>query len=175
MNILKNRLANKRKNIYERNNIYGDKDIKLTFKKGIKSVDIPNIFFNNYFQGKNSYCKFFKSECKRIINGNIDFESYNLKGLNRTKKIEERINKIFLETYGYSYELPYLHRISKKDNERFQILYTNKENEIIIVDLYHLLIPAKDYEHKETIKNPQIHYEEVKGYTIGLEEIICNL
>lgn len=52
MNILKNRLANKRKNIYERNNIYGDKDIKLTFKKGIKSVDIPDIFFNNYFKAR---------------------------------------------------------------------------------------------------------------------------
>jgi hypothetical protein len=175
MNILKNRLANKRNSIYKRNNIYGDKDFKLIFKNGIKSVDIPNIFFNNYFQGKNSYYKFFKSECNRIINGNIDFESYNLKGLNRTKRIEERINKIFLETYGYSYELPYLHRISKKDNERLQLLYTNKENEIIIVDLYHLLIPAIDYEHKETTKNPQLHYEEVKVYKIGLEEIISNL
>ena len=169
MNILKNRLANKR------NNIYGDKDFKLTFKNGIKSVDIPNIFFNNYFQSKNSYYKFLKNECNRIINGNIDFESYNLKGLNRTKRIEERINKIFLETYGYNYELPYLHRISKKDNERLQLLYTNKENEIIIVDLYHLLIPAKDYEHKETQKNHELHYEEVKVYKIGLEEIISNL
>lgn len=52
-----------------------------------------------------------------------------------------------------------------KEFERLKELENkNKENEIIIVDLYHLLIPAKDYEHKETIKNPQIHYEEVRFY-----------
>ena len=43
MNILKNRLANKK------NNIYGEEKFKLSFKNGIKSIDVSNIYFNNFF------------------------------------------------------------------------------------------------------------------------------
>ena len=164
MNILRKRLDNRKKNIF------GDSRIKFTFKNNIRSIDIPNIYFNNYFKGNDDYYEFFKKECNKIINGNIDIDSYNIKSINRTVKIEERINTIYRETYGYSYTLPYLHRITKVGNERFQLVYTDKENEIIIIDLYHLLIPAVDHTHGEVVRNPKLHYEEVKNNKYDL----CN-
>ena len=175
MSILKKRSDNsslKATNLLNKKNIFGDKNLKLSFKSNIKSVDIPNIYFNNYFKGNDSYYSFFKKEYSRIINGNFDIETYNIKGLSLTKNnLYNRISKVFLETYGYTYRLPYLHRISKKNNEIFQIIYTDDNYEIIIVDLYHLLIPAIDHEHKEKNKNLKKHYDEVKNNKYNLNNI----
>ena len=43
MNILKNRLDNHKRNIF------GETNIKFTFKNGIQSVDISSLYFNNFF------------------------------------------------------------------------------------------------------------------------------
>ncbi len=91
-----------------------------------------------------------------------------------SKEIINKIEVIFKETYGYIYPLPYLHRISKDKNSRFQLVYTDKEHEIIIIDLYHLLIPAIDYEHKETQKNPELHYEKVMNYNYNLNNVFID-
>ncbi len=44
MNILRKRLDNRKKNIF------GDSRIKFVFKNNIRSIDIPNIYFNNYIE-----------------------------------------------------------------------------------------------------------------------------
>ena len=94
MSILKNRLDNHKSNMYKKANIFGSKNISFTFKTNMKSVNISSILFNNFFKSKDNYYNFVKKEYHRIINGNLDLDSYNLKPLFRNKTLEEKINKV---------------------------------------------------------------------------------
>ena len=79
--------------------------------------------------------------------------------------------------YSQSLKLPRINsygnpnRISSNNNKAFQLLYVDKTNEIILIDLYHLLIPAADHEHNETIKNPKLHYEVVKNNRFDISNV----
>lgn len=170
MNILKNRLAKQSKNMYQTSNIFGDSNLKLSFNKKMKSIDREDLYFNNYFKSNDSYFKFVKQEYHRFENGNIDFDTYSLKTVGNN--VKKRIEELYKETYGYVIlPLPFIHRISKNDNKAFQLFYFNKTNEIVLIDLYHLIIPAADHEHNEQIKNPKKHYEEVKNNHYNLIHI----
>ena len=170
MNILKNRSANNKKNIYQKSNIFGSSNISFTFQKGMKSIDREDLYFNNYFKSRNNYFKFVKKEYYNFINGKININDYTIKGLGNN--VKKRIEELYKETYGFiKLPLPYLHRISSNNNKAFQLLYVDKTNEIILIDLYHLLIPAADHEHNETIKNPKLHYEEVKNNRFDISNV----
>ena len=169
---LSNNLIDKNKK-----NIFGDEvDIHFNIKNNNKSVDIPEILFNNYFKSRNdSYYDFFKKEVKRIYYGNVNTDEYNFKGFNRTKKVENKIRTIMRKTYGYDYELPLLWRFSKRGNERFQFIVLEQTKEIIIFDLYHLLLPALDKYHNEKIKNPEKKYLRVKNNNYDLANALIDL
>lgn len=113
------------------------------------------------------YIDFAKKEFNRIRNGNIDIlEEYNDKYIGLNRKIQKRLSDVFYETYFYRInKLPYLKRITKKGNERFQLYYHQIDNnniEILFIDLYHLLIPAADKYVGEKEKNPKKVYEYYK-------------
>lgn len=153
-------------------NLFADSKTKFTFKNDMKSVDIPEILFTNFFQSKNEYFKIVKKEYKGLINGREDvIDSYNMKYINRNPEIENKINKIMLNTYGYALKLPMMWRLSKKGNPKLQFIVVEKTAEIIFIDLYHLFIPAADREHGESIKNPQLTYDECKEYRYDLKNI----
>ena len=131
MNILKNRSANNKKNIYQKSNIFGSSNISFNFQKGMKSIDREDLYFNNYFKNRNNYFRFVKKEYYNFINGKININDYTIKGLGNN--VKKRIEKLYKETYGFiKLPLPYLHRISYNNNKAFQLLYVDKTNEIIL-------------------------------------------
>ncbi len=160
-------------------NIFGNKNLNIVFKKGIRSINLSNHNFINYFyEFEKDYINFAKKEFKRLKNGSIDIlEEYNDKPIGMNKKIKARLTDIHYETYFYNFKLPFLKRITKIGNERFQLYYYQIDSnniEIIFIDLYHLLIPAADKGHKEKKANPKKTYEDYanKGADIDIKDLI---
>ena len=160
-------------------NIFGNKDLNITFKNGIRSIDLPDYNFINYFyEFEKDYINFAKKEFKRLKNGSVNIlEEYNDKPIGMNKKLKTKLTDVHYETYFYNFKLPFLKRITKIGNERFQLYYYRIDDdniEIIFIDLYHLLIPAADKEHKEKKANPKKTYEDYinKGADIDIKDLI---
>lgn len=160
-------------------NIFGNKNLNINFKNGIHSIDLPKYDFINYFyEFEKDYINFAKKEFKRLKNGNVDIlEEYNDKPIGMNKKLKTKFSEVHYETYFYNFKLPFLKRITKIGNERFQLYYYRIDDdniEIIFIDLYHLLIPAADKGHKEKKANPKKTYEDYinKGADIDIKDLI---
>lgn len=135
-------------------NIFGNEDLTISFKNGIKSVNLENYKFTNFLKSTDKdYIRIIRKEFNRLKNNNINIlEEYNDKPIGMTDKISEKLENVHYETYFYRIKLPFLKRITKIHNERLQLYYYLKDDnsiEIIFIDFYHLLIPAADHEHNE--------------------------
>ena len=147
--------------------IFGDKNLTLKFNHNMKSINLSNYNFINFLLVEDKiYIKFLKKEINRIENNTFDIlEEYNDKMIGMSPQLKTKIKDIYFQTYGKKINLPYLKRLTKKSNERFQLYYYKVSDNnylIIIVDLYHLLIPAADKSHNEKKKNPKQTYEKYK-------------
>lgn len=169
----KNILLNKSKN----KNILGE-ETRFTIKNNMKSVNIPELYFSNYFKSRNDYYKSVEKILKRLVTDSSSIKEFIHKDLNRNVEFDKRLEKIHLDTYNYSYgKIPFIYRLAHFGNSSFQIyLIGNSEySEIVFIDLYHLLLPAADCEHGEVVKNPIKHYNEVKSYKEDISSIITKV
>jgi len=166
--------------IADNNNIFGKKDFSITFKRGLKSVDLPSKNFINFLQRSDTnYISFIRKEIKKLYYGNVDILSeYKDKFITKDRETLSQMEAIFMETYGYNIRLPFLKRLSKIRNSRFQLFYKVIDEdtiEIMFIDLYHLIIPAADVEHGEEEANPENTYNEFKDSDYNLTEILSRL
>lgn len=160
-------------------NIFGDKDLKIVFKRNMVSVDIYDCDFYNYFNSDQiEYINFFKQEIKRLETRNFDIlKEYEFKriGLNDTLKC--RLKKIIYETYKCTIPIPFLNRLKKYNKKCFQLYYHIKTDsntcEIILVDLYHLAIFAPDRRKKSKNQNAHDTYlSKISTNITGIEDVL---
>lgn len=145
-------------------NFLGNPQVEFKFKEGLRSVDLPSLYFINYVDD-NELANFIKDEAIRFKKGDIDIlTEYKEKPIGMKSKILKRLNEVFYETYYYKTErLPYMKRLSNNYKKSFQMYYSYSKNnnivEVVFIDLYHLLIPAANKKRKETKANPEKYYK----------------
>ena len=116
-------------------NMFGSTTCKIDFGESLKSVNIENYMFTNYFANKKLFYKFVKNNIRVIPT------LYKFKELN-TKELQYYVEKI--------------------DVDNFIVRF---------IDLYHLVIPAPDYERGEKEEHSKEKYEFHKNDSINLSEI----
>jgi len=156
----------------KRTKIHG-MEIDFKIDSNIKSVDIESIFFTNFLKKDKVKYSFVKKEISRIKRNQIQLENYQIKEENYSKKNTERIKKIYEETYSSNNITPLI-RMKNLNSKEFQIYCQEKKGCYIIrlIDLHHLIVPAADKDHEEEKANPQKKYNEVKGGSIDLKDLI---
>ena len=153
--------------------------ISVDFNEALKSVDIPEILFNNFLESKkNPMTKYFKTQYRRILNNpsyNLldDYQIIPVKGSNNYR----RISKIVKETSGKHYEyselffrLKNINRETNIYNPGLQFYYVTEDDKykVIIIDLYHMVIPAHNKFYPGAPKNPKENYERHKNGSYNL-------
>ena len=161
-------------------NMFGSTTCKIDFGESLKSVNIENYMFTNYFANKKLFYKFVKNNIKGIVNNRIslvDSSLFETKLVNVDNdlflklKIESILN---LTSENRVRVIPTLYKFKELNNKELQY-YVEKidvDNFIVrFIDLYHLVIPAPDYERGEKEEHSKEKYEFHKNDSINLSEI----
>lgn len=109
-------------------NFLGNTQVEFKFKEGLRSVDLPSLYFINYVDD-NELANFIKDEAIRFKKGDIDIlTEYKEKPIGMKSKILKRLNEVFYETYYYKTErLPYMKRLSPDVNKKRKEIKVNLE------------------------------------------------
>lgn len=157
--------------------IFDDSKESFEIDEALKSVNIPQHFFSNYFKSnKDVMYKFFKKQYQLIKSSNYNIlEYFELKNVEFKDNLsEKKIIDIIKETFDKEIELNKIYRFKNNDNPAFQ-LYVNKENDnsykIIIIDLYHLVIPAVDRFRGSKKAHIEKDYDRIKLYNYCLSNV----
>lgn len=155
------------------------KRIEVDFSDALESVDIPDIYFNNYLESRKSpMTKYFKSQYKRMLNSenyNLleDYEIKPVKGNSNYKKISKIVKKTSGNHYDYSELFFRLKNINRKTNFynpglQFYYILQDDKYKIIFIDLYHMVIPAHNRDYPGAPKNPMENYDRHKNGSYNL-------
>lgn len=175
MSILKKNLING--NQIKSKNIFGEKNPTVYFNENICSTDIPQYFFINYIDSpKSQIVKKLKNEKRRFVSNDVIYEEeYEIKPVENRKNEQKRIDMVLQKTVGIStVDLNLLYRLKCYANQALQFFFLDKLNgeyEVLIIDLYHLIVPAADKDHNERKANPKKTYNEHKDAKYNLSEI----
>lgn len=113
----------KNNNLFSQNslisNFLGKPQVEFRFKEGLRSIDLPSLYFINYVDDK-ELASFIKEEAIRFKKVNIDIlTEYKEKPIGIKSKILKRLNEVFYETYYYKTErLPFMKRLSPDANKK---------------------------------------------------------
>lgn len=161
-----------KKSFFEKNIL--DKRTRIDFSDALISVDIPEILFNNFFEAKKSpMTLYFKKQYKKIIYDkeyNI-FEDYNVipvKGAKLYKKLSIIIKKTSGMHYSYDKLFFRLKNINLETNFynaglQFYFVVEEDKYKIVVIDLFHMVIPAHNCDYPGLPKNPTANYEQHKN------------
>ena len=108
---------------------------------------------------------------KKEVNFDSEYEIKDIKG----KKEQKKIDEILKQTLGMpSINISTIFRLKYIDNPALQFFFLDDYNgnyHIIIVDIYHLILPAPDKEHHENVANPKKKYNEHKDASYCISNI----
>lgn len=161
-------------------NIFGEDEPNIFFNKNIKSTKIPHMYFTNFIDNKKSpIIKTLKTEKRRILKKQVNFDNeYEIKNIIYKSIERKKIDTILKNTLGISipnYTL--LWRLKYIVNPKIQYYFLDNLDgtyEIVIVDIYHLILPAPDKSHKEKKPNPKKTYNEHSLASYCLSNIYKN-
>lgn len=166
------------KSLFDENIV--SKRFNLIFDDALKSVDMPEILFNNYFESRKSpMTSYFKKQYSRLRNNasyNLlnDYEIKPVKGNANYKKISKIVKKTSGKKYDYNemfFRLKNINRETGFYNAGLQFYYILKNDSFIIIaiDLYHMIIPAHNRDYTDMPKDPVKNYEMHKstGYDLS--------
>ena len=145
-------------------NIFGEDEPNIFFNSNIKSVKIPHLYFTNFINNKKSpLVNTLKQERRRIIKKQVDYDNeYEIKNIEYRNNERKKISKILYDTIGIKIpDYSLLWRLKYIINPSIQYFFLDNLDgtyEIIIVDIYHLILPAPDKSHKEKKANPKKTY-----------------
>ena len=156
----------------------------ITIGKSLNSINLEKEFFTNYVNTPNQKVyKIIEEFYKKYIN-NIDtiFKDYISDDLYDNGKPINRLITLINETNGSNYsrkDLPSIYKLKniKEPKIHLYIKIINKSIVILLIDLYHLSIPADIYLNhqltkKITLKDLSILYNKYKNYNYNLNHII---
>lgn len=157
--------------------LFDDSKEIINYKLALKSVNLPEHYFCNFFKSKKcDMYKFVKRELSAMKYDNYNvYDRFKLKDVEYTYNLsEDKINDIVFATYGEYKNIKFIYRLKHNDNPAFQ-LYVNKINlneyEVLIIDLYHLVIPAADKAKGKKIADIITDYDCVKNYNFCLSNL----
>ena len=158
--------------------LFDDTKEELEIDNALKSIHLPVYCFSNFLKSeKDVMFKFVRSEYKKMNNINYNiFEHFELKNVdfNRKNISQEKVSKITEETFGSKMQINMIYRFKNLSNPAFQ-LYISKQNnddfKVIIIDLYHLVIPAADKSKGRKTADLKADYDDVKNYNVCLSNI----
>ena len=161
-------------------NMFGSTTCKIDFGESLKSVNIEMYSFTNYFANKKIFYKFVKKNINDIVNDRISLVDSNLFETKLVNIDNDFFLKLKIENIlGLMSEkkirvIPTLYKFKELNNKELQY-YVEKidvDNFIVrFIDLYHLVIPAPDYEKGETEEHSKEKYESHKNDDFNLSEI----
>ena len=158
-------------------NIFDDSKEKFNFDNAYKSVNIPKYYFTNYLDSKKSnFYKFIRRQSKLMLNANYSiFDNFELKDVNYGANLKkEKIEQIVFETRAIKRECNLIYRFKNNLNPAFQLYVDKVDNnnyDVLIIDLYHLVIPAADKYYGKKVADLKADYDKVKNNSICLSEI----
>lgn len=162
-------------------NVFGKSDVSIDFGKSLKSVNTGDMYmFTNFFENKGVRYKFAKKNISSIINNKIslvneDLFEMKLVNLENDYFLNLKIDEILYLTTGKRIrKMPTLYKFKDKINKELQYYVEKKDTdnfEIKFIDIYHLVIPAPNYDLGETEEHSQKIYEIHKYGDVCLSEI----
>lgn len=166
----------KTKNIFSSQNLFKNfKDYEIDFSECLKSVNIRNINFTNYF--RSSKDNLYKA-VKRLVKTSSEITEEDFVLTEYTDENDSknyRIKCILEETRKKRIsELPMLYKFKYIPNPAIQFFVKKSDYVLLVVfiDIYHLAIPAPNFELGETVENSRLNYLRCKDYDYGLENIV---
>lgn len=174
MSILQKNLIKNKKNITK--NIFGEREPNIFFHENIKSVNLPKYYFTNYIDDKKSpLIKLLKRERGKFIRKQVNFDKeYELKSID-TNKEQLKVDEILKNTIGInSIPVKTIFRLKSIDNPSVQFFFLDDYQgnyKVLFIDLYHLVLPARDLSRKEKKANPKKTYENHKMANYCLSNI----
>lgn len=146
-----------------------DQKIEFDFSNALKSVNIPNALFVNFFKGKNDEMfKFTKKQYKKLVNGNFDLENeyYNKPIIINSEMLKQRLLKIYNVTQGKKItefsQMMYRLKHRKNSNLQLYVMDVDDKIEVCFIDIYHLGIFANDNDVTDRRKRSSENYEKNK-------------
>ncbi len=125
------------------------------FSESLRSIDIEELNFINYFSGPRSVMfKFVKKEYKKLLHLKTDLDNeYEMKVVN----VEHEFNKnkltiIYSKTIEQEIEeIPLMYKLKNLINPNLQlyVICVNGVFKVCFIDIYHLAIPTKEQNVKE--------------------------
>lgn len=174
MNILQKNSINEINNGIKKN-IFGEKSPNVSFNSNIKSVNLPEFYFTNFLEKRAPMVGCLKRERRKFLQKSINYDAeYEIKSID-TNKEQKKIDKILKETINMS-SIPVsrLLRLKSINNPDLQFFFKddNEGNyEVLFIDIYHLVLPARNKFYKEKKANPKKKYDEHKHENYCLSNI----
>lgn len=183
MSILQKNLLNKNllniKSVGSSLNIFGCSQPTIKFNKNIKSIDAKQYYFINKLSStKSVLAKRIKGDQRRFANHEIDIDKeFEIKYILDQKGEQKKMNYILNNTIGKTVPVLSCVRLKTIGNEGLQYYVSDDYNggsEVVLIDLYHLFIPAADKQKGEKHPNSKQTYNEHVLDAHDLSEIIIS-
>ena len=169
------------KSLFEKNVL--KERIGVDFSDSLKSVDMPKNLFNNFFQSKKApLVGYFKRQYYQMINDedyNLleDYEIKDVYGTEYFKKIYQIVRETSGMNLSHDIRIRRLKKIRRKNEPynpgvQFYYILNKKDYKIIVIDLYHMIIPAHNSDYPDFPKNPVLNYKNHKSGNYDLSNFI---
>ena len=181
MSILQKNSLNKNtlsiKSIGNSTNIFGSSQPIIKFNINIKSIDVKKYYFINKISStKSVLAKKIKNDQRRFLNHDIDIDKeFEIKYILDQKGEQKKLDYILNNTIGKTVPVLSCVRLKTIGNESLQYYVSDDYSggtEVVLIDLYHLFIPAKDKSREEKHPNTRNTYYEHINDKHDLSEII---
>lgn len=176
--------------VFSNNNIFNSSSFKtsefkltnkkVNFSKAMKSVNFESLYFTNYLAKKSPLIKFVRKQYCCIINGTLsinDENKFKPSFVNLDNEyLKLKLLSVIQKTRGIShYKLPpAIYKYKCLENKEFQLYIANNDDEyeMLVIDTYHLMIPAPDKDKNEKKEHSKEKYNLHKLDDYDLSEII---
>ena len=168
------------KSIADAKNIFGSTKLKISFNKNIKSTNLSEHKFVNYINSKNKLLiKRLRTDERKFIDGLFDFDKdFEIKYLLDENNMQTKFEDILLNTLGTTTSVLSCVRLKTPGNVSLQYIVSDNFTgayEIIVIDLYHLLVFAADKSRGEKKPKPKKTYNEHKNDDKCLSEVLNSI
>lgn len=156
-------------------------DFKLEMDQALNSVNSKELLFTNMLKSKkDDYYKFIRKIYFASKNNQLELiNEFNIENLTyKSEKNKNRTFNILNLTHDNKFtKIPNMIKCKHVTNKAFQFLIEwidVSTARINLIDVHHLVFPAKDVEHEEKYVDKKAKYDAVKDFKINLSEIKDN-
>ena len=153
---------------------------KIKFENSLNSINYEEQFYINYANSKEQKVyKIIQELYNEISNGNNNIlRKYTFDEIYYKEKVVDRIISIINKSSNLEYsksDLPYIYKLKNNIESKVHIyiIVNNSLAKILLIDLYHLSIPADIYSNGKLVK--RVSLDDLKEMYVKLKNNKCNL